>query len=49
MGIDMTQRCPRCDGTVEGVKRGPTWFERAIVAHELSCPGRARTGRPPHS
>ena len=49
MGIDMTQRCPWCHGTVEGVKRGPAWFERAIAAHELSCPGRARTSRPPRT
>ena len=49
MGIDMTQRCPWCHGAVEGLKRGPAWFERAIAAHALSCPGRARTSRPPRT
>jgi hypothetical protein len=49
MGIDMTQRCLWCHGAVEGLKRGPAWFERAIAAHALSCPVRARTSRPPRT
>ena len=39
LGVDMTQRCPWCHGTIEGVRRGPAWFERVTATHELSCPG----------
>lgn len=38
----MTERCPRCGGIVEGIKRGPEWLERALAVHELTCPSALR-------